>query len=225
MRAITLFFIFSIIALLALSFSYAQFSETLRIGGPGTPGNTVTTGDIDPGIYMWFGLGGRYAKIKPLFAYYDPPVQSISFSVENAYPGYGSQVVMPPHRMMCVVFVKNDGSVPVKVQSIDWDVPDYVEVSYWGGDIPEDMLNDIIQAINESEGIPEDKKELMISMLNQSNCMHEGRIILPYEWDVPIFLKWDALVFNWHFKEDAEIPENASFTGTCTITFTQFNAQ
>ena len=215
MRAITLFFIFSIIALLGLSLSYAQFSETLYIGRPGTPGNIVKTGDIDPGIRMWFGLGGRYAKIKPLFAYYDSPVQNISFWVENAYPGYGSSVVTKPHRMLCVVFVKNFGSVPVKVQSINWSVPDYVEVHYWGGDIPEDMLNDIIQAINEinESEIPQDKKELMISILNQSNCMHEGHIILPG--------MWDALMFRWYFKENT--PENASFTGTCTITFTQFN--
>jgi len=213
MRAITFFFIFSIIALLGLSISYAQFSETLYIGRPGEE-NVVTTGDIDPGIRMWFGLGGKYAKIKPLFAYYDPPVQSINFSVENAYPGYGSSVVTKPHRMLCVVFVKNFGSVPVKVKSIDWDVPDYVEVRYWGGDIPEDMLNDIIQAINESEGIPQDKKEEMISILKgQKNGMHEGLIILPG--------MWDALIFRWYFKENT--PEGASFTGNCTITFTQFN--
>jgi len=213
MRAITLFFIFSIIALLGLSLSYAQFSETLYIGRPGEA-NIVTTGDINPGIRMWFGLGGRYAKIKPLFAYYDPPAKTISFSVENAYPSYGSQVVRQPHRMLCVAFVKNFGSVPVKVKSIDWDVPDYVEVRYWGGDIPEDMLNNITQAINESEGIPQDKKDLMISILEeQKNGMHEGLIILPG--------KWDALIFRWHFKENT--PENASFTGNCTITFTQFN--
>ena len=214
MRAITLFFIFSIIALLGLSFSYAQFSETLYIGRPGEA-NVVTTGDIDPGIYMWQGLGGKYAKIKPLFAYYDPPVQSISFSVENAYPGYGNETAKQPHKMMCIVYVRNDGSVPVKVQSIDWDVPEYVEVHYWGGDIPEDMLNDIIQAINESE-VPQEKKELMISILKEKkNGMHVGLIIQPGEWD--------ALIFRWYFKENT--PERANFTGTCTITFTQFNAQ
>jgi len=214
----TAIFLVSIVALLGLSFSYAQFGETMYIGNPAAgAGNTVSTGDIDPSIFMWFGMGGRYTKIEPLFAYYDPPVQSISFSVDNAYPGYGSSTATQPHKMLCVAFVKNFGSVPVKVKSIDWDVPDYVQVYYWGGDIPEDVLNDTIQAINESEGIPQARKNEMISILvEQRNGMHVGHIILPG--------MVDPLIFNWHFKEDAEIPEEANFTGTCTVICTQFNA-
>ena len=95
---ITAIFFVSIVALLGLSFSYAQFGETLYIGNPvAGPTNTVSTGDIDPSIYCWLGKGGTYTTITPMLGFYDPPVQSITFSVDNAYPGYGSSTATILH--------------------------------------------------------------------------------------------------------------------------------
>ena len=205
--------IITILALSLTALSYAQFSQPLYIGSPAAGGNSVETGELDVGIYMWMGLGGTYAKVTPLLKIYSPPVYTTSFSISNAYPGYGSTTASQPNRMLAIVVVKNTGTIPAKVESIVWDVPPYVTVSSWGGDIPEEMIPELVNAINEAD-IPEDaKKELIDLIQGNKNCMHPGLVLLPG--------KKDVFIFNWKFEDGT--PENTAFTGTATVIFKQVN--
>ena len=205
MRAITIFFIFSIIALLGLSFSYAQFGETLYIGGPGAA-NIVSTGELDAGIWAWQGKGTTPAiTVTPPAKIYNPPKKTVEFEVNNAYPSA---------EILCMVWVKNTGTIPVKVENKTWNLPDYVSIAYeWGGDIPEEVADEAIEIIQESD-LPDDIKEEMIEHINKhKHGLHEGLVLDKGQSDM--------FIFKWHFNEST--PENSSFTGSCTINFTQFN--
>ena len=160
MRAITIFFIFSIIALLGLSFSYAQFGETLYIGKPGA-GNIVSTGELDAGIWAWLGKGKTPAiTVTPSSKVYKSPVKTVEFKVDNAYPSA---------EILCMVWVKNTGTIPAKVKNKTWNLPGYVSIVYeCGGDIPEDVAAEAIEIIQESD-LPDDIKEQMIEHIN--NCL------------------------------------------------------
>ena len=206
MRAITIFFIFSIVALLGLGFSYAQFSETLYIGKPGAA-NIVSTGELDAGIWAWHGKNITPAiTVTPSSKIYgyDNAVKTVEFEVNNAYPSA---------EIFCIVWVRNTGTIPAKVENITWNLPDYVSVDYWGGEIPEDVAAEAKEIIQESD-LPDDIKNEMIEHINNhTHGLHET-LVLDKEEN-------DALMFKWHFNEST--PENSSFTGSCTIKFTQFN--
>jgi len=205
MRAITIFFIFSIIALLGLSFSYAQFSETLYIGKPGA-GNIVSTGELDAGIWAWLGKGKTPAiTVTPSAKIYDPPVKTVEFKVDNAYPSA---------EILCMVWVRNTGTIPVKVENKTWNLPDYVSIAYeWGGDIPKDVAAEAKKIIRESDLPPDIKDEMIYHIDKHMHGLHEGLVLDKGQSDV--------FIFKWHFNENT--PENSSFTGNCTIKFTQFN--
>ena len=205
MRAITIFLIFSIVALLGLSFSYAQFSETLYIGRPGKA-NIVSTGELDAGIWAWLGKGITPAiTVTPSAEIYKPPVKTVEFEVNNAYPSA---------EIFCIVWVKNTGTIPAKVENKTWNLPDYVSIAYeWGGDIPEEVAAEAIEIIQESD-LPDEIKKQMIGHINKhKHGLHEGLVLDKGQSDV--------FIFKWHFNEST--PENSSFTGSCTINFTQFN--
>lgn len=207
MRAITLFFIFSIVALLGISFSYAQFGETMHIGNPAAgAGNTVSTGELDAGIWAWLGKGITPAiTVTPTAKIYDPPEKTVEFEVDNAYPSA---------RTISMLWVRNTGTIPVKVEDKTWNLPDNVSIVYeCGGDIPEDVADEAIEIIQQSD-LPDDIKEEMVEHINEHmHGLHEGLVLDKGESDV--------FIFKWHFNEDTI--ENSSFTGSCTINFTQFN--
>ena len=122
MRAITLFFIFSIITLLALSLSYAQFSETLRIGGPGTPGNTVSTGELDAGFSACScsdsdgdGIHDGEVACELIDNDGDGDSELAVITIANAYPCYEAT---------CNLTIEDTGSIPLHIKSVNIDNPD-----------------------------------------------------------------------------------------------------
>ena len=209
------FLIFSFILASALAFSYAQFNESLYIGSPTSP-STVSTGELDVGIWSWMGKPyknySRYMKIEPLLEHwgYENAVKTVEFNVSNAYPGA---------KTFCLVWVRNTGTIAAKVSKVEWDLPDYVSVTYYGGEIPDWVAEDAKEFVNElyeNGKIDYDTYNEMIKTIDErvnSGCLHEG-VVLDAE-------KNEILIFYWTFEDDT--PENASFTGNCTIEFTQFN--
>ncbi len=198
-----------------LTFSYAQFNESLHIGNPAHP-YTVSTGELDVGIWGWTGKPWHspYMTVEPIaknWGYYNA-TKTVEFTVSNAYPGA---------KTFCIVWIRNTGTIAAKVSKIEWNLPDYVSVTYFGGDLPEEVANDAKDFVNELyyNGIIIDNSTYneMIKTIEMrkstTGCLHEGLVLDAGENDI--------LVFFWEFKDNT--PENASFTGSCTIEFTQFN--
>jgi len=205
--------LFSFIFVSVLALSYAQFNEGLQIGSPASP-NTVSTGDLDVGIWAWMGKSlSPYMTVEPSAKIwgYDNAVKTVEFEVNNAYPGA---------KTFCVVWIRNTGTIAAKVDKIEWNLPDYVDVTYYGGEIPGWLAEEVIEFVNElhdSGTIDDDTYKEMIKTIemrkNSTGCLHEGLVLDAGEND--------ALIFYWTFKDNT--PENTSFTGSCTIKFTQFN--
>ena len=164
----------------ALAFSYAQFNERLYIGSPFSP-NTVSTGELDVGIWCWMGKvwivpfeeAAPYMSIDPAVKFwgYDNAVKTVEFEVNNAYPGayvYG------------FLWIRNTGTIAANVSDITWDLPDYVSVHYWGGEIPDwlaENLTELVEELYESGEIDEFYYNEMIKTINErvnSGCLHEG---------------------------------------------------
>ena len=209
----TLYFLFSFLALAAImTYSYASFSETLYVGNPYSP-STVHTGELDVGIWAWMGKNMTpYMSVSPPAKIwgYEGAVKTVEFRVENAYPGA---------RAFCVVWVRNTGSIAAKVSEVKWELPDYVEVTYYGGSLPDWVVEEVESFVNElhERGVIDDATyNVMMDTLSKrasSGCLHEGLILDAGENDI--------MVFFWTFTD--ETPELTSFTGSCTIEFTQFN--
>ncbi len=215
-----------------LTFSYAQFNESLYIGNPAHP-SAVSTGELDVGIWAWMGVSlSPYMTVKPFAKIwgYHHPVKTVEFEVNNAYPGA---------KTCSLVWIRNTGTIAAKVSKIEWKVNGetcncepiwlglgkvcdckYVKIKYYGGEIPEWLAENVtkfVKELHDNGTIDDDTYKEMIKTINErvnsTGCLHEGLVL-----DAG---KNDILIFFWTFKDDT--PENANFTGSCTIDFTQFN--
>ncbi|WP_456330600.1 hypothetical protein [Archaeoglobus sp.] len=226
------FLIFSLLLASTLAFSYAQFNEDLYIGDP-AHANTVTTGELDAGIWAWMGVSlYPYMTVEPIAKIwgYDNAVKTVEFEVNNAYPGA---------KTFNLVWVRNTGTIAAKVESIKWDVNgepcdcepiwggfgevcdcDYMSIKYFGGEIPDWLAENVTEFVNElhengtiDDATYNEMTETIEMRKSTTGALHEGLVLDVGENDI--------MIFFWTFKDDT--PENASFKGNCTIVFTQFN--
>lgn len=116
-----LLFLVLTLVLGSMGVGYAMWDKTLDING------TVNTGEVNLEIVSVapddLGIDPGYDKdVGSTTAVIDPGDQSITVTVTNGYPCYGVHVHFTVH---------NNGTVPVKLQSVTSTAPPEITVSGW----------------------------------------------------------------------------------------------
>jgi len=200
-----------ILVLRVSSLAVAQWTETLLID------ENVETGELKVG-FRWYGSWefSPYVTLTPRLKYWHPPgVTSHTFTLTDVYPSYGSDGLT---QLFWVAYaIRNEGTMPAKVESIQIEAPDWIEVWTLGCNVPEEIKEELRPQIQNDPNLTAEEKQGLIEVLDED--VEPGDILHPGPWWKSN--TWGFLVVRLHILENA--PENGYGTVTVTLTFKQWN--
>lgn len=214
MKKIGLLALAIVLSLGLVGAGFAYWNETLTIEGE------AETGELDVVFVTYTGFEtSPYVSLQPtrLLKVFWGGEKSHTWDLTGVYPSFGSGGLFSQHCFFMFYSMRNVGTIPAKVQSLDIDHPDWIQVETWGCSIPQEYKDELIAHIEASEDLTNEQKQGMIESLVSD--IEVGDILMPGPW-------WKGNTYGW-LGIELHILESASefTTDTITITpvFTQFN--
>lgn len=208
MKKIGLLSLALLLALGVVGGGLAYFSDTASLSA------TFTAGSWQGSIRGFLVCGvNPQLKVEPRWDWWESPgVEEHSFIVTKVRPGCGHPDLGEGdhgYPLLLLYLVRDEGNVPLKIESVDIDTPDWIGIVRYGCHVPDELRDKALSTIKTSSDIPMDAKQTMIDSMRtgrQQECILEpGPESQPNTW---------GLICIWlHIAPDA--PENT--LGTVTV--------
>lgn len=181
-------------------------------------GNTFTAGSWQGGIRAFLACGANpHLEVEPRWEWWESPgVEEHSFTVTKVQPGRDhpdSGDGDHGHPLLLLYVVRNEGTVRLKLDSVNIDAPSWIEFVRYDCHVPDEARGEAISLIEASPDIPSDAKQAVIGSIRadgQQECILEpGPESQPNTW---------GLIHIWlHITKDA--PEDTPGTVTVSPVF------